>query len=75
MPEADENHMPGSTATPEEDQAALGRRLGLLISRFAAANYQDMVDFDHLANDGLSDDKGNLLFQMGTFTLLDRSAS
>lgn len=75
MPETDETQMPGPAATAEEDQAALGRRLGLLISRLTAANYKDMVDFDHLANDGLSDDKGNLLSQMGTFTLLDRGAS
>ncbi len=75
MPEIDETQMPGPADTAEEDKAALGRRLGLLVSRFAAASYQDMVDFDHLANDGLSDHKGSLLSQMGTFTLLDRGTS
>ncbi len=75
MPTSDETVIDGGMATTEADQAALGCRLGLLISRFAAGNYRDMVDFDHLVNDGLSDHDGNLISQMGTFTRLDRGAS
>lgn len=75
MPVSDEAVINGPTTTTSADEAVLALRLGVLISRFAAANYRDMVDFDHLVNDGLSDRDGNLISQMGTFTLLDRGTS
>lgn len=57
----------------EAQQIALRQRLEALVTRFASESIQAMLDFDHLANDGLSDAKGNLLSHMGTISILDRS--
>jgi len=56
----------------DAQQMSLRLRLDALVTRFAAGNMQAMLDFDHLANDGLTDSKGNLLSQMGRFSLLNR---
>ena len=59
-------------ADPESDQSKLSRRLDALVTRFAAQNLQAQLDFDHFVADGLSEKRGNVLSQMGTFSLLDR---
>ena len=55
----------------EADQAALRQRLDQLVTRFAAQNMQAMLDFDHLANDGLSDARGNLVWKKDGGSLID----
>lgn len=62
-------------AANDAEQALLRLRLEALSTRFASENMQTMLDFDQLANDGLSDNAGNLLSQMGNIAMLDRLKS
>lgn len=72
MPREQAIDMPALPVDADADQAALRQRLDELVTRFAAQNMQAMLDFDHLANDGLSESKGNLLWKEGSVSLLDR---
>lgn len=60
------------TAGVDMQHAAYAQRLSLLVTRYAISNWQAMLDFDHLGMDGLNDFGGNVLTEMGPFTLLDR---
>ena len=60
------------SAGEDTEHAVSAKRLSLLVTRYAISNWQAMLDFDHLGMDGLNDFGGNVLAEMGPFTLLDR---
>ena len=53
----------------QPNQAELSKRLNALVSRFSEHSLQLEVDFDHLVNDGFTDEHGNLLSQAGALCL------
>ncbi|ROH89692.1 hypothetical protein ED208_11255 [Stagnimonas aquatica] len=69
QPELDDND---KNAGEDTEHTAFAKRLSLLVTRYAISNWQAMLDFDHLGMDGLDDFGGNVLAEMGPFTLLDR---
>lgn len=56
----------------DTEQAVLRLRLEALVTRFGSKNLQDMLDFDHLADDGLSNGAARLPPQMGECLSPDR---
>jgi len=56
----------------EAEQAFFGLRLEAMVKRLASKNMQEMLDFDHLANEGLSSGAERLLLQKADLSLLDR---
>lgn len=72
MSETQETAAEQTAVDPQSDQSKLSQRLDELVTRFAAQNLQAQLDFDHFVADGLSEKHGNVLSQVGTFTLLDK---
>lgn len=56
----------------EAEQAFFGLRLEAMVTRLASKNMQEMLDFDHLADEGLSGGPERLLPQKADLSLLDR---
>ncbi len=56
----------------DAEQASLRLRLEALVTRFASRSLQDMLDFDHLTDDGLSNGAAKLPPQIGDCSPLDR---
>lgn len=74
MPKYTEGLDDERSAGKATSQQELQQCLNALVTRYAAQNRQAQLDFDHFMNDGLTERVENVLWHMGTISILDRGA-